>query len=239
MPRSRPRRSASSAALREAVVVGDRKRAREDLGKVAAVVGRTDRRLVRHRLRRDQVAPPDLRAIDAERLGRAIGEPLQHVTGLRPAGAAEGVGRRRVGEDASHFDEDRGRAVAAGEQARCRSRSEWRRRRSRHRRRDWPRCRRAGRGNGRRRRAQARAWVEVIAGLVVRHEAFGAGRHPAHRTAAAGARPRRRCPPPDRACPCSRSRRRHRARSRAARSRGCRAARSPGGECDGAPASSV
>ena len=62
---SRPRRSAA-ALLGETVVVGDRERAGEDLREVAAVVGRTDRRLVRHGARRDEVAPPDLGAIDAE-----------------------------------------------------------------------------------------------------------------------------------------------------------------------------
>ena len=67
--------------------------ARKILGKVAAVVGRPDRRLVRHRLLRNQVAAADLGAIDAELARRLVGKALEHVAGFRTARAAVGVGR--------------------------------------------------------------------------------------------------------------------------------------------------
>ena len=117
-----------------------------------------------------------------ELLRRHVGETFKHVTGFRPAGAAEGVGRRGVGEDTGHLDEDRGRAVAAREQGAV------------------DRARNGG-AEGRDIGAEIGRGVdvqgeetavggerkprmgEVIAGLVVRHEALGAGRHPAHRAA--------------------------------------------------------
>src|SRR5262249_39631776 len=59
------------AALVESVIVGERKRAREDSWKIAAVIGRANRRLVGHRARRDEIAAADLRAVDAKFLCRA------------------------------------------------------------------------------------------------------------------------------------------------------------------------
>ena len=93
------------ASLLEMAVVGDLQRAREDFGKIAAIVGRADRGLVRHVARRNEIAPADLGAVEPERPGRAVRQPFQHVAGLGPAGAAISVGRRGVGEHAGHFDD--------------------------------------------------------------------------------------------------------------------------------------
>src|SRR5262249_34139715 len=67
------------AAFLEPVVVGKRERAREDFRKIAAVIGRADRRLIGHRARRaeiaaaalrDGIAATDVRAVDAKLVGR-------------------------------------------------------------------------------------------------------------------------------------------------------------------------
>src|SRR5258706_1379208 len=96
-------------------VVGNLQRALEYLWKVAAVVGRSDRRLVGHGRRWDEIAAADLGAIKAEFLRRLVGEALEHVAGLGAAGAAVGVGRQAVAEETVHFDEYRRRAVQPGE----------------------------------------------------------------------------------------------------------------------------
>ena len=116
MPRSLP---CLAAALRRASkpAIGELEHARKNFGEVAAIVGRADRRLVGHRARQNEIAPPDLGAVEPELRGGAVGQPLQHIAGLGPPGAAIGIGLRGVGEHAGHLDEDRGRAISAGEQA--------------------------------------------------------------------------------------------------------------------------
>jgi hypothetical protein len=100
------------AALLESLVVGERERARKNFREIAAVIGWADRRLVWHRARRNEIAPADFRAIESKPLGRSVGKPLQHVTGLGPPRAAKRIGRRGVGEHAGHFHEDRSGAIA-------------------------------------------------------------------------------------------------------------------------------
>ena len=100
----------------ESVVIGERERARKNFREIAAVIGWADRRLVRHRGRRNEVAPSNLRAVDAELIGRAVCKPLEHVTGLGPARAAKRIGRGGVREQAGHFHEDRRRTVTARQQ---------------------------------------------------------------------------------------------------------------------------
>ena len=116
-PRSLPA-TAASPALGESRVVGNLQRRVQHLGKVAAIVGRADRRLVRHGVGGNEIAPADFGAIDLEHVRRLVGQPLQHVTRLGPAGAAIGIRRHRVGENAGDLDGDRRRAVDAGQQRR-------------------------------------------------------------------------------------------------------------------------
>ena len=115
-PRELSRARGGGLPFRKALVVGDLQQPRKHLGKVAAVVGRPDRRLVGHRLDRHEIAPPDLGAIHPEHARRLVGEALQHIAGLRAAGAAIGVGRHRVGEHAGRLHGDGRGAVHAGQQ---------------------------------------------------------------------------------------------------------------------------
>ena len=224
MPRRLPRARGSGVALGEAVVVGNLQQPRKHLREISAVVGRSDRRLVGHGLDRHEIAPPDLGAVDPEHARRLVGEPLQHVAGFRPAGAAIGVGRHRVGEHAGRLHGDRRRAVDAGEQrAVDRARDGGAEGRDigaeigdgvDAEREEMPLARRARarRGSGDR-------------GPGCRRRSIRCGWRPISPAAAAAAPPRRRWSPPDSACPCSRSRRRRRARPGGWRSAAGRAVR--------------
>jgi hypothetical protein len=157
-----------------------RQRAREQPGEIAGVISWTDRRLVRHRARRDQVAATDLGAVEAELVGRTVGETFQHIAGLRPAGAAVGIGWDRVGEHADALDADRRRAIDAGQQ-RAVDRA-WN---SRAERRD-VRAEIGKRVDAQRQKMTVRVECELclggmVAALVVGDEALGSGRNPTHR----------------------------------------------------------
>ena len=101
---------------RKSGVVPCCQRALQDSREIAAVVGRPDRRLVGHRLPRNQIATPDLGAIDAELARGFVGKALQHITGLRTSRAAVGIGRHRIRIGAGDLHIDGGRAVYPGEQ---------------------------------------------------------------------------------------------------------------------------
>ena len=90
----------------EAVVVGERQRLVEDRPEVAAVIGGADGGLVRHRGRRNEIAPPQLGRIDAGDARGLLDHALEHVVRFRPAGAAIRRGRDRVGEGAARADVD-------------------------------------------------------------------------------------------------------------------------------------
>lgn len=62
---------------------------------MSAVVGESQRRLVRHPVGRNRVAAPQLRGIDLQLVGGDVDQPLDHITRLRPPGAA--IRRRAVG----------------------------------------------------------------------------------------------------------------------------------------------
>src|ERR1700731_1455141 len=91
-------------ALGETGEIRERQRLVEHGGKIAAVIGRADRCLERDLLRRNEVAPADLVAVDAGEARRLVDETLEDVVRLRPPGAAERAGRGRVGEGAAHLD---------------------------------------------------------------------------------------------------------------------------------------
>ena len=109
-------RRAFGATAGKAVPVAGGEKLFEDIGKVAAVVGRADRRGIRHRLGRDKITAADFVACQAQSAGSGIGESLQNVAGFRPAGAPICVRGHGVGEHAGHLDMDRGCTVYAGEQ---------------------------------------------------------------------------------------------------------------------------
>src|SRR5580698_9070868 len=71
MPRSMPRLEARPIRKLHGAV--------EVLLEMPAVVGEDQRRLVGHGLRRDGVAPPQLRRIDAHLVGGDVDQPLDHV----------------------------------------------------------------------------------------------------------------------------------------------------------------
>ncbi len=104
------------AAFGKTLIVGQLEHTGEDFGKIAAIIGRADRRLVRHGRGRDEIAVADVGAVDAKLGGGAIGETLEHVTGLGPSGAAIGVGWQRIGEHPGHLHEDCRRPVHAGKE---------------------------------------------------------------------------------------------------------------------------
>ena len=182
-------RSRRVAPRGEPRVVGEHERTREDAREVAAVVGRPDRRLVRHGGGGHEVAAADLRPIDAECARGLVREALQHEAGLRPSGAAIRVRRHRGREHSRDRRVDRRRRIDARKQGGV----------------DRARDRGAdGRNVGAEVRqgldAEAeeaavriereRAARDVVARLVVGDEALGARRHPAHRAAQPARRPR-------------------------------------------------
>ena len=110
----------ATAPFGEPVVVGNIQEAREDLWKIAAVVSRTDRCPIGHRLHRNQIAPPDFRPIKSEHARGLVGEPFQHITGLGAARAAICVCRQSVGEYPDRLHRDSWRTVDARRAEHCR-----------------------------------------------------------------------------------------------------------------------
>ncbi len=104
------------AARGEGIVAAGGQRLGHHVRKIAAVIGRADRRLVGHRRGRHEVAAAQFGAVEAEFARRGIGQPLEHVARFRPSGAAIGVGGQRVGEGADHLHGDRRGAIHAGHQ---------------------------------------------------------------------------------------------------------------------------
>ena len=91
-----PRRLA--LALVEILVVGKLQRLVEEAGKIAAVVGGADRGLVGHRRGRNEILPAQPHGVDAGDARGFLDRAIERVVRLRPAGAAIGPDRRRVGE---------------------------------------------------------------------------------------------------------------------------------------------
>ena len=87
------------------------------LAEIAAVIGVDQRRLVGHRGGRDHVAPAQFRGIDPELARGEVDHGLDHIGGLRAAGAAIGTGQHGVGEDRGDFGTDRGDHIGAREHA--------------------------------------------------------------------------------------------------------------------------
>ncbi|MGY4311387.1 hypothetical protein ACVWW1_000690 [Bradyrhizobium sp. JR3.5] len=85
-------------ALRKLLPVGNLHRALHMRGEVAGVVDLAGRGRVGQRLRWDEILPPDGVRRHAELSRGGIDQPLDHIGGLRAAGAAIGVDRHRVGE---------------------------------------------------------------------------------------------------------------------------------------------
>ena len=98
-------------------MVGHGERQIHVLFELAAIIGEGEAGLERHRLGRDDVAAPDLDRIEAGFGGREIDHALDDVGRLRPAVAAVGAHRMRVGEDRRHVHMDGRRAIDAGQGA--------------------------------------------------------------------------------------------------------------------------
>ena len=103
-----------AAALRETVPVRKRDRMVERRRVVARVVDHAETVLERHRLGEYQVPAADLDAVGAGPFGGHVEEPLDDVHDLGPAGAAIGVGRRRVRLHGDGAGRNARRTVEAG-----------------------------------------------------------------------------------------------------------------------------
>jgi hypothetical protein len=90
----------------------------EQRRKVAAVVSRADRGLVRHPLGRDQVASAQRQPVDPTDPGRGVDKAFEAVIRLGSAGAAIGPGRHGVGEQQSEAQSDLRDVVHARQAAR-------------------------------------------------------------------------------------------------------------------------
>ena len=102
MPRSFCALRESAWRLRKAIPVADFLRARHMRGELAGVVDLLGRRRVGHLLRLDEVLLAQRVGTDAEFARRDIDQPLDQIGRLRPAGAAIGIDRQRVGEGRAH-----------------------------------------------------------------------------------------------------------------------------------------
>ena len=100
-------RRASARRRGKAGGIGGGERVLHVAGEIAAVVDETERRRIRHRRRRDEIAPAQFGGRDTEAARGEIDQPLERIGRLRPAGAAIGVDRHGVGEDALDRDMDR------------------------------------------------------------------------------------------------------------------------------------
>ncbi len=101
----------------EALPIGDLHRPVHVLGVAAAVIEHADPVAVRHGGRLDQVAAPQLDAVDAELDRGRIDQPLDRIGHLRTARAAIGLGRHRVGVDRHRPQRDGRNIVGARDQA--------------------------------------------------------------------------------------------------------------------------
>ena len=105
---------ALAPARGKSVPVGKLEALVHQLLELAAVVIVMRRRVVRQRLRLDEIAPAQLDPVDARDLRRALDQPLDQINRLGPAGAAIDRRRRRVGEYRTGADIDGLHVVQAG-----------------------------------------------------------------------------------------------------------------------------
>ena len=113
MPTRRPCARAACCCWRSSVVAGLHERVIEGARVLAAVVGVPERRVVGELVGRDEVAPPDLRRVDADLRGEQIHAALDEVGRLGPSRAAIRHGAHRVGEGAADLGPRRLDVVAA------------------------------------------------------------------------------------------------------------------------------
>ena len=99
-------RAALLFARGKADPVGEPQRVVQQVGEVAAVIGRPVRRPVRHRLGRDVVLAAQLDRVDAQLPGGGLDQSFHIVIGFGPPGAAISPDRGCVGEDAFGRDLD-------------------------------------------------------------------------------------------------------------------------------------
>ena len=104
MPRSLPAFFDGLHAVLEARPAGDLHGAAHMAFELAGIIGAAGRRLERHLLGPDEVAGAHGVDRQAGLEGDGVHQPLDQIGGLGPPGAAIGVDRQRVGEDAAHPD---------------------------------------------------------------------------------------------------------------------------------------
>ena len=101
-------------ARRKAVPVGGRQRLGQEEVEVAGIVLLAHRRGVGHLCGRHEVAPAQFGRIHADLARRRVHQPLEVEQAFRPAGAAIGADRGRVGEHAGDLEVDHRDVVGAG-----------------------------------------------------------------------------------------------------------------------------
>ncbi len=122
MPRRRPERDAAPPAAAARLVaargkplpVAQGERGGHQLCVRAAIVAEPERISVRHRRFRDEVAPPQVQAVESVRARGEVDQPLDDEDRLGPARAAVRRRGRRVGEDRAGAHVRGGNAVDAG-----------------------------------------------------------------------------------------------------------------------------
>ena len=116
-PAQFPARAGLGPPAVEARVVDHVQRHVHVLFELAGIVIEDQTGLERQRVFRDVVAPPDLRRVDPQLRRGGVDHALDGVGRLGPARAAIGPGRGGVGEHAGHVGVDRGRLVRPGQRA--------------------------------------------------------------------------------------------------------------------------
>ena len=112
-------------ALGKFLPVGDFHRALHMRGEVAGIVDLSGRGLVGHRLRRNEVLAPDRVRRHAELACRRIDQPFDHISRLRPPGAAIGIDRHGIGEHGAHAAMEGLDVVEPGQHAGAAVRNVW------------------------------------------------------------------------------------------------------------------
>src|SRR5262245_14879910 len=105
------------APRRERRISGKLQRLLEERREIAAVIDGADGRGVRDRRSGNEVAAAQRDRVDAAHAGSLVYHALEHIVGLRPAGATVWPERHRVGEHAAHLHDNARNVVHAREAA--------------------------------------------------------------------------------------------------------------------------
>ena len=103
------------ASRSEAFVIGRIERHCQHRREIAAVIGGPGGGHIRNGFRADQVAAPQFGGVKAAHPRRLVHDSFEEIIRLRPAGAAIGTGRHRVGEHRLHIDDHARDRIHAGQ----------------------------------------------------------------------------------------------------------------------------